>query len=213
MTTAKTQQLLSLTAVSLMSRDLLLLPEQTSLRAAACLLIQNQVGGAPVIDAGGRYVGVFSAFDVLKIGKCSDGLKKAEHRELPVTCSFQEKHHDSHGVETTTCVLPRGACPIQRMQLDRDGQDILVCKQPHCVFSDWQIVKVESLPSEEVRQYMTADPVTVLPSSRIAALAQMMVDAHVHRLIVVDDMQRPIGVVSSTDVLAAVARAEIEDAS
>jgi predicted transcriptional regulator len=35
----------------------------------------------------------------------------------------------------------------------------------------------------------------------------MMMDAHIHRVIVVDSENRPIGVVSSTDILAAVARA------
>jgi predicted transcriptional regulator len=38
----------------------------------------------------------------------------------------------------------------------------------------------------------------------------MMVDAHIHRLIVAEDDHRPLGIVSSTDVLAAVARAARE---
>jgi len=33
----------------------------------------------------------------------------------------------------------------------------------------------------------------------------MMVDAHIHRIIVVDGEGRPIGVVSSTDLVAAMA--------
>jgi len=125
MTTAKTQQLHSLTAANLMSRDLLLLPQDTSLQDAARWLIRNQVGGAPVIHASGKCVGVFSAFDVLKIAEHSNGLTKTDHREVPITCSFQAKHHDSHGVETTTCILPPGVCPIQQMQMDRDGKDII----------------------------------------------------------------------------------------
>jgi len=36
----------------------------------------------------------------------------------------------------------------------------------------------------------------------------MMIDAHIHRVIVVDEQQRPVGVVSSTDILSAVAYAE-----
>lgn len=35
----------------------------------------------------------------------------------------------------------------------------------------------------------------------------MMVDVHIHRLIVAGEDRRPVGIVSSTDVLAAVARA------
>jgi CBS domain-containing protein len=33
----------------------------------------------------------------------------------------------------------------------------------------------------------------------------MMIDAHIHRVIVVDEEERPIGIVSNTDVLAALA--------
>ena len=36
-----------------------------------------------------------------------------------------------------------------------------------------------------------------------------MMDAHIHRLIVIDNVsERPIGIVSSMDILAAVARAD-----
>ncbi len=38
------------------------------------------------------------------------------------------------------------------------------------------------------------------------ALAGIMMDAHIHRLIVAGTDRRPTGVVSSTDVLAALAR-------
>jgi CBS domain-containing protein len=77
-----------------------------------------------------------------------------------------------------------------------------------CVCSEWQVVEVENLPNDEVRDYMTPDPVTVRPSIRLTELARKMLDAHIHRLIVVDAQGRPVGVVSSTDVLAAVAYAE-----
>jgi CBS domain-containing protein len=52
---------------------------------------------------------------------------------------------------------------------------------------------------------MTPDPVTAGPLTGIKDLARMMLDAHIHRIIVVDPNHRPIGVVSSTDILAAVA--------
>ena len=59
-----------------------------------------------------------------------------------------------------------------------------------------------------VRDWMTADPVTVPPETPIRQLARAMVDAHIHRVIVTDARGRPVGVVSSTDVLAAVAGTE-----
>jgi CBS-domain-containing membrane protein len=73
----------------------------------------------------------------------------------------------------------------------------------------WQIFEPDTLPQDAVRHYMTADPVTVTVSSRIGELAQMMLDARIHRVIVVDANQRPIGIVSSTDLLAALAQAAL----
>ena len=55
---------------------------------------------------------------------------------------------------------------------------------------------------------MTADPVTVSPHTPIGKLARLMLDAHIHRVVVVDEQRRPIGIVSSTDILAAVAYAD-----
>ena len=40
-----------------------------------------------------------------------------------------------------------------------------------------------------------------------------MIDAHIHRIIIVDQHQHPIGIVSSTDILAAVARADLARAT
>jgi CBS domain-containing protein len=59
--------------------------------------------------------------------------------------------------------------------------------------------------ADEVRRFMTADPVTVTPATPLRVVAQMMVDAHIHRVIVVDEEQRPVGIVASTDALAALA--------
>ena len=54
---------------------------------------------------------------------------------------------------------------------------------------------------------MTPDPVTVGEDTPLTELAQRMVDAHVHRVVVVDRRYRPVGIVSSTDILAGIARA------
>jgi CBS domain-containing protein len=76
--------------------------------------------------------------------------------------------------------------------------------------ADWQIPNLANIPEEAVAAFMTADPVTVRPEARIGELARMMLDAHIHRLVVVSEENRPLGIVSSTDILAAVARADTE---
>jgi CBS-domain-containing membrane protein len=79
-----------------------------------------------------------------------------------------------------------------------------VCTMPRAVFCDWQQA-IDDLPGGAVRNYMTADVVTVGPLTPLPELARMMVDAHIHRIPVTERGQ-PVGVVSSTDVLAAVAQ-------
>jgi CBS domain-containing protein len=69
----------------------------------------------------------------------------------------------------------------------------------------WQMVSPEDLPDDVVANHMTEHPVTVHPETPIVELARMMIDAHIHRILVVDDEDRPIGLVSSTDLLAALA--------
>jgi len=76
------------------------------------------------------------------------------------------------------------------------------------VCSAWQILESDDLPEESVRDHMTADPVTAAAVTPIGELARMMLDAHIHRVIVVDAERRPVGVVSATDLLAAIAQAD-----
>jgi CBS domain-containing membrane protein len=80
---------------------------------------------------------------------------------------------------------------------------------PGCICAPWQILDGDALPEEAVEQYMTPDPVTAAPAMRICDLARMMLDAHIHRVVIVDAEHHPIGVVSATDVLAAVARVDV----
>jgi CBS domain-containing protein len=81
------------------------------------------------------------------------------------------------------------------------------CGGPLC--TSWQIPEDADDANGCVESYMTKDPVLVTANVKIGELARMMMDAHIHRLIVVDRITgRPIGVVSSMDILAAVARAD-----
>jgi len=73
--------------------------------------------------------------------------------------------------------------------------------------ADWEVVDPELLPDDEVRRYMSTDLVTVDPQLPIARVARRMIDSHVHRLVVLDERRRPVGLVTSTDLLAALAYA------
>jgi CBS domain-containing protein len=206
-----TKALLALTADDLMTRNLIRLPEEMPLREAARLLLHHQISGAPVVDAQGRCIGVLSAFDFLRLADKRCDVTKPTAPPLPITCSFQRKQRRPGGKEITLCTLPPGVCPIQVKQAGPEGKEQIVCSQPHCVLVDWQVVDVEQLPTDEVRRFMTPNPVMVRPGLSIRVLARRMIDAHVHRIIVVDEEQRPIGIVATTDLLAALAYTESEE--
>jgi CBS domain-containing protein len=90
-----------------------------------------------------------------------------------------------------------------------DHQPTRPTESSELMYKPWQIPE-GSLPSSGcVDSCMTRDPVLAHPAVRIGELARMMMDAHIHRIIVVDRVTgRPIGIVSSMDILAAVARTE-----
>jgi CBS-domain-containing membrane protein len=154
--TATDRVLHELCAADLMSRELVVIPDDISLQDAARRLVRNQVSGAPVVDCRGVLVGVISSSDFLR--RSTDGKERTSGGMSP------------------------------------------------CVYAEWQVVDVEQLPDETVRRRMTADPVTAEEHTPVAELARLMVDAHIHRVIIVDEERVPKGIVSSTDILAAVSR-------
>jgi CBS domain-containing protein len=70
-----------------------------------------------------------------------------------------------------------------------------------------ELISIEESADHEIRRYMTAEPVTAAPTDPVGELAQTMADYHIHRVLVVGQDNRPCGIVTSTDVLAAVGRA------
>jgi CBS domain-containing protein len=203
-----TNSLTDRTAADLMTREPILLQEAMSLREAARLLLRHQIGGAPVVDPRGRCVGVLSAVDFLRLAGQRADVTRPTAPPLPRSCLYQTRHRTAAGREMSLCALPPGVCSIQVKQREPGGEELLVCGQPHCVLADWQVVEVEKLPADEVRHFMTPDPVTARPDTPVRVLARMMIDAHIHRIVVVDEERRPVGVVSSTDLLAALAYSE-----
>ena len=149
--------LLRLSASDLMSLDLVLIPQEMSVRGAARMLSRAEISGAPVVDNAGRCIGVISATDFI--------------------------HWAEREVRTDSSP---GACAC----------------------APWQIIEEQEYPDGSVRDIMTGDPVTAAADTPIGDLARMMLNAHIHRVIVVDRGGRPVGVVSSTDILAAVAQAD-----
>jgi predicted transcriptional regulator len=71
--------------------------------------------------------------------------------------------------------------------------------------AEWQVQEIECLPTENVSNYMTKEVISASSDTRIGDLARLMHEEHVHRILITDVFGHVIGVVSSMDILGAVA--------
>ncbi len=204
-----TQPILNLTACDLMTHPVLTIPQEMPLREAAGLLLRNQYGGAPVVDEQGRCVGVLSSTVFMRIASQREDASTPDSAPRPVNRTSPSPSTGADGSAVTGPALPPGVWPIPIEEPPPAGKEELAALALSSSFcTDWQVVDVEKLPAEEVRLYMTADPVTVLPGASIRILARMIRDAHMHRVIVVDGEHRPMGMVTASDIMDALADAE-----
>lgn len=58
-----------------------------------------------------------------------------------------------------------------------------------------------STPEVFVEDFMSTDPVTASREDPIVSVAKKMAEARVHRVVVVDDQQAPVGIVTSLDMI------------
>jgi CBS domain-containing protein len=202
-----TRLLLDLTAADLLSCEVVTIHRKTPMPAAADLLRRADVTGAPVVDDLGRCVGVLSAVDFLRWA-AEEGCGARRH--LNPACPYQTTGRLLTGEEAVICTLGVGSCPIQSVQPMTGGRHTPVCLLPHDVVADWQ--QVPPPASASAGDYMTKDVVFVKPETSVTDLARRMIDAHIHRAVIADEAGKPVGIVSATDVLAAVAREEADAA-
>lgn len=67
-------------------------------------------------------------------------------------------------------------------------------------------VELEREAEVVVDDIMTQDVITASPTDSVASIARRMGEAHVHRVVVVDSVQTPVGIITSMDVLKLVGR-------
>ena len=81
---------------------------------------------------------------------------------------------------------------------------------PMSVYADkLEQVRDKLAPAAEqvVERFMTSEVVTVDENTALRSVLHQMVDSHVHRVVVLDATRRLFGIISTTDVLAALLRA------
>ena len=141
-----------------LTRDVVSIPPQATLREAVAAMVENRVSALPVVDDNRQCTGIISVTDLL-------GVTKDLSEELDALT-------DVGGIDP----------------------EALVDRLRHA-----------DLLAEGIQGWMSTDPITVGAGSTIQHAAQRMLRNGVHRLIVLDDQKRVVGVVSMTDLLAAFA--------
>ena len=129
-----------LRVADLMTIDPVAIADHASIEDAESLIASYRISGLPVVDAGGRLVGVISKTDLIGDGSIAlDALLRGNRTGL------------------------------------------------------------------KVGELMTAPAITVRLDTTLVEAARIMTDAHIHRLVAVDEQDRPIGVLSASDFVALVA--------
>jgi CBS domain-containing protein len=70
--------------------------------------------------------------------------------------------------------------------------------------------KITPAAEQPIRRFMTTDLVAVREDTPLRKVVADMIDAHVHRVLVLDANQRLAGIISTTDVLSALLRVSRE---
>lgn len=115
----------------------------------------------------------------------------------------------SYGITGAPVVDDQGECVGVLSSSDFVSREILSASVPAAAtlaFDSMYIKKTfsppESIEHNTVEAYMTRDVQTVKAGDPMLTAARLMCEECIHRVFVVDDQKRPVGVLSSLDIVA-----------
>lgn len=170
----------SLRVRDVMQQDVVTVPPDMTVRELTRVLSDEEISGAPVVDAGGRTVGVVSATDVLRL--------TADEVEVHVPGGSPEAGwEDDDGGEMA------------------DLYDFFVTEPTPLMVRGTGLAGVPETQLDEfsVGDIMTPATFTVPPEASVRELAEFLLRGRIHRALVMEDGQL-LGIVTSFDVLRAV---------
>jgi CBS domain-containing protein len=173
----------------IMTRDVVTLDPEMTLRDALEILTARHISGAPVIEAD-RVVGVLSAMDIIEFLATTPGVPD-------VTDS--EADGDLRGVDEAS--EPSAAYFVDFWS--DAGADVAER------FRDFTTAAWDLLAAHTVSEAMSRKLVAFPPTADARAAADAMQRAHAHRVLVIDE-GRLAGIVSALDIARAVAERKLE---
>ena len=172
----------------IMTRDLTTIDLDSSLRDALEALRAANVSGAPVVR-GQRVVGVISTTDILELAATSPGV--------PTSRPLEGQFDDYESVE----IWEEGLDSPSSFFADfwsNAGADVATR------FAEPDSPEWDLLSDRTVSEVTTRRVVAVAPGTEVHAAAGLMLEAGVHRLLVMEQ-DTLHGIVSATDIVRAVA--------
>jgi len=162
------------------------------------LMLRKRVGRVPVLDDGGRLVGIISRTDLALALK--PGGPPWRRRPLEYTNVWEVM---SKPVLTTT--PNESICKAAEIMLNNGVTGLPVVDEGEVVgmisTSDLTRCLMEhGDPSKKVKEYMCKEVAVVKPLYTINRVIKMLVDTPSHRVVVVDAEGRPIGIITPTDL-------------
>ena len=171
-----------------MTHEVVTVSPDTTLREAAELFVRRHVSGAPVVE-GTRVVGVVSSTDVLEFVASHPPVPRArvDDRELGEWSERPGSEPDDAAPSAYYADLwPETDAEATQRFADTEGPE-------------WDV-----FAEHTVEEVMTRSVHSLSSTASVAAAAEQMKAAGVHRLLVVDD-GKLVGIITSTDVARAVA--------
>lgn len=165
----------ALTVRDVMVRDVITVAADAPVSDLIRLFDYEQISGAPVLDAGGRLVGVVSMRDVLRLAAHAAEIDAGD-------TAAPYRHARSEDELLTWFVEPEDRVP-----------DVDVNASVHSVFDDFS-----------VRDIMTTATFTVRADATLPELARFLARGRIHRSLVLEE-DRLAGIVTTFDLVRAVA--------
>ena len=173
----------------IMKTDVVTVTTYTTARDLARLLSDEEISGVPVLDGSGHLAGVVSSTDLVRLA--------AEDSCVQLTASVLRTEVE--------CIH------------DPDADEVEAHPYGFFLSDDWLFDGrrfLDQLPESDfdtvlVRDIMTPVPFSVEPEMPLSELCELLVRGRIHRAVVVEKGQL-LGIVTSVDVLRAVAEHGVE---
>lgn len=180
-----------LTVKDIMQKDVVTVSPDTTARYLAKLLADEEITGVPVLDANDALVGVVSSTDLVRLAADESGVDVRAvglEREVDPVLDPDVVDEDAQEADPYGFFLPE--------DFPFSGQRLL---------EQWPDSEFDSVL---VKDIMTPVSFSVDPDTSVPELCEFLVRGRIHRAVVVDE-GRLLGIVTSADVLRAVAQERV----